>query len=188
MVTHSSILAWKIPSTEEPGRRQSMSSQRARHSWRDWALHSTFIAKVEASGCTDSRIIAKINKAKTDMEAQSQSLTEKSSEESEKILVQEMMFVNLSWVQILQLLLLLLTTFKNDPHVSFFEDQEKFPMKDLPLAALIILFCKRGGLLSHSQVQSFALCLCLAEKVINSIMYQIWNISFSQFSNEKNLN
>ena len=28
MVTHSSILAWKIPWTEEPGRLQSMRSQR----------------------------------------------------------------------------------------------------------------------------------------------------------------
>ena len=27
MVTHSSILAWKIPRTEEPGRLQSMVSQ-----------------------------------------------------------------------------------------------------------------------------------------------------------------
>ena len=29
--THSSILAWKIPRTEEPGRLQSMGSQRVRH-------------------------------------------------------------------------------------------------------------------------------------------------------------
>ena len=31
MVTHSRILAWKIPWTEEPGRLQSMGSQRGRH-------------------------------------------------------------------------------------------------------------------------------------------------------------
>ena len=31
METHSSILAWKIPWTEEPGRLQSMRSQRVRH-------------------------------------------------------------------------------------------------------------------------------------------------------------
>ena len=31
MVTHSSILAWRIPWTEEPGRLQSMRSQRVRH-------------------------------------------------------------------------------------------------------------------------------------------------------------
>ena len=31
MTTHSSILAWKIPWTEEPGGPQSMGSQRVRH-------------------------------------------------------------------------------------------------------------------------------------------------------------
>ena len=31
MATHSSILAWKIPWTEEPGRLKSMGSQRVRH-------------------------------------------------------------------------------------------------------------------------------------------------------------
>ena len=31
MVTHSSILAWEVPWTEEPGGLQSMGSQRARH-------------------------------------------------------------------------------------------------------------------------------------------------------------
>ena len=31
METHSSILAWKIPRTEELGRLQSMGSQRVRH-------------------------------------------------------------------------------------------------------------------------------------------------------------
>ena len=31
MATHSGTLAWKIPWTEEPGRLQSMGSQRVRH-------------------------------------------------------------------------------------------------------------------------------------------------------------
>ena len=31
MATHSSILAWKIPWTEQPGGLQSMKSQRVRH-------------------------------------------------------------------------------------------------------------------------------------------------------------
>ena len=31
MATHSSILAWEIPWTEQPGGSQSMSSQRVRH-------------------------------------------------------------------------------------------------------------------------------------------------------------
>ena len=31
MATHSSILAWRTPGTEEPGEIQSMGSQRVRH-------------------------------------------------------------------------------------------------------------------------------------------------------------
>ena len=31
MATHSSILAWRIPWTEEPGRLQSMGLQRVKH-------------------------------------------------------------------------------------------------------------------------------------------------------------
>ena len=31
MATHSSTLGWKIPQMEEPGRLQSMGSQRVRH-------------------------------------------------------------------------------------------------------------------------------------------------------------
>ena len=31
MTTHSRILAWRIPWTEEPGRLQSMGSQKVRH-------------------------------------------------------------------------------------------------------------------------------------------------------------
>ena len=33
MATHSSILVWKIPWTEDPGQLQSMGSQRAGHDW-----------------------------------------------------------------------------------------------------------------------------------------------------------
>ena len=33
MATHSSILAWRIPWTEEPGGLQSMGSQRVGHDW-----------------------------------------------------------------------------------------------------------------------------------------------------------
>ena len=33
MATHSSIVAWRIPWTEEPGKLQSMGSQRIRHDW-----------------------------------------------------------------------------------------------------------------------------------------------------------
>ena len=33
MATHSSILAWRIPWTEEPGGLQSMGSQKVGHNW-----------------------------------------------------------------------------------------------------------------------------------------------------------
>ena len=33
IATHSSILAWRIPWTEEPGGLQSMGSQGVRHDW-----------------------------------------------------------------------------------------------------------------------------------------------------------
>ena len=36
MATHASILAWRIPWTEEPGRLQSI-GHRVRHDWSDWA-------------------------------------------------------------------------------------------------------------------------------------------------------
>ena len=44
MANHSSILAWRIPWTEEPGRLQSMGSQRVRHECvtnKDW-IHDQF--------------------------------------------------------------------------------------------------------------------------------------------------
>ena len=37
MAIHSSILAWRIPRTEEPGRLQTLGSQRVRHDWSDLA-------------------------------------------------------------------------------------------------------------------------------------------------------
>ena len=45
MATRSSILAWKISWTEEPGGLQSMGSQRVGH---DWATNTTYLE-------TDSR-------------------------------------------------------------------------------------------------------------------------------------
>ena len=46
MATHSSILAWRIPWTEEPGGLQSTGSQRVGH---DWALSLHFTFKEKAS-------------------------------------------------------------------------------------------------------------------------------------------
>ena len=37
MATHPSVLAWRIPWTEKPGRLQSMGSHRVGHDWRDLA-------------------------------------------------------------------------------------------------------------------------------------------------------
>ena len=37
MATHSSVLAWRIPGTGEPGGLQSMGSHRVKHDWRDLA-------------------------------------------------------------------------------------------------------------------------------------------------------
>ena len=37
MATHSSILAWRTPWTEEPGGLPSIGSQRVRHDWSPWA-------------------------------------------------------------------------------------------------------------------------------------------------------
>ena len=43
MAIHSSILAWRIPWTEEPGRLQSVPSQRVGHNWSYFTYtHSTF--------------------------------------------------------------------------------------------------------------------------------------------------
>ena len=40
--THSSILAWRIPWTEEPGGLQSMGWQRVRQDWETSTTHSCF--------------------------------------------------------------------------------------------------------------------------------------------------
>ena len=42
MATHSSTLAWKIPWTEEPGRLQSMGSQRVGQVAKSWTGPSDF--------------------------------------------------------------------------------------------------------------------------------------------------
>ena len=43
MATHSSILAWRIPWTEEPGGLQSMGSQRVGHNCSDLARMHTYL-------------------------------------------------------------------------------------------------------------------------------------------------
>ena len=48
MATHSSIPAWRIPGTGEPGGLPSMGSHRVGHDWSDWAAaaYCIFIASV----------------------------------------------------------------------------------------------------------------------------------------------
>ena len=43
VATHSSILAWRIPRTEEPGGLQTTGSQRVRHDWSDQAHAHTHV-------------------------------------------------------------------------------------------------------------------------------------------------
>ena len=45
MATHSSILAWRIPGTEEPGGLPSMGSHRVRHDWSDLAAAAAAVVK-----------------------------------------------------------------------------------------------------------------------------------------------
>ena len=48
VATHSRILAWKIPWTEEPGGLWSMRSQRVRHHWSKWTHHHITIHSLQA--------------------------------------------------------------------------------------------------------------------------------------------
>ena len=43
VATYSSILTWRIPWTEEPGRLQSMGSQRVGHDWSHWACTHMYV-------------------------------------------------------------------------------------------------------------------------------------------------
>ena len=52
MATHSSILAWRIPRTEEPGGLQSVGSQRVRH---DLATKQQILYMIAAELCLGAR-------------------------------------------------------------------------------------------------------------------------------------
>ena len=59
MATHSSILAWKILWTEEPGGLQSKVSQRVGHDWSGWASTHVWLKRdlfSHSSGSWKSRI------------------------------------------------------------------------------------------------------------------------------------
>ena len=51
MATHSSILAWRIPWTEEPSGLQSTGSQRAGHDWSNLACMNLCTKQEESRGC-----------------------------------------------------------------------------------------------------------------------------------------
>ena len=57
MATHSSILAWRTPWTEQPGRLQSMGSRRVRHSLSDFTFTFYFHA-LEKKMATHSSALA----------------------------------------------------------------------------------------------------------------------------------
>ena len=50
MATHSSIFAWRIPWTEEPGRPQSITSQRVRHDQSNSALNIHQLSTLNTDG------------------------------------------------------------------------------------------------------------------------------------------
>ena len=61
METHSSVLAWKIPWTEEPGRLQSMGSQRVRHDWVTEDAHMQIFTGCRGGGPVKTRRIMENN-------------------------------------------------------------------------------------------------------------------------------
>ena len=59
MTPHSSTLAWKIPWMEEPGRLQSMGSQRVRHDWAtSLSLFTLHFPALEKEMATHSSVLA----------------------------------------------------------------------------------------------------------------------------------
>jgi len=58
MATHSSILAWRIPGTEEPGGLPPMGSHRVGHDWSDLACMHACMSALEKEMATHSSILA----------------------------------------------------------------------------------------------------------------------------------
>ena len=57
VATHSSILAWRIPRTEEPGGLRSIGSQRLRHNWSDLSTRilTTFLMTAKLGDSSSSQ-------------------------------------------------------------------------------------------------------------------------------------
>ena len=49
MATHSSVLSWRIPWTEKPGRLQSLGSHRVRHDWSDLVVVVVVVVEEDIS-------------------------------------------------------------------------------------------------------------------------------------------
>ena len=56
LATHSSILTWRIPWTEEPGRLQSIWSQRVGHSWSDLACTHSVTLQSEGHSIAEGAV------------------------------------------------------------------------------------------------------------------------------------
>ena len=54
MATHSSVLAWRIPGTGEPGGLLSMGSHRVRHNWSDLAAAAVGMCSPDSSAGKES--------------------------------------------------------------------------------------------------------------------------------------
>ena len=52
MATHSSVVAWRIPGTGEPGGLPSMGSHRVGHNWSDLAAAAAAAPKLARELCT----------------------------------------------------------------------------------------------------------------------------------------
>ena len=66
MANHSSIFAWRIPWTGEPGRLQSIGSQRIRHNWSDWACsHTGYLGFLFVYPYSSEKVGLKLNIQKT---------------------------------------------------------------------------------------------------------------------------
>ena len=57
MATHSTILAWKAPWTEEPGGLQSTGLQRVRHAWAQWWLSIITYVLLNWTKCLAWRVV-----------------------------------------------------------------------------------------------------------------------------------
>ena len=58
--THSSILAWRIPWTEEPGGLQSMGLHRVGHDWSDLAGMHAHTGLSNVLGATEAMLISHV--------------------------------------------------------------------------------------------------------------------------------